>query len=713
MTDYAKLDAGLAMALRTYESEFSSGATSEGITVRIAHTGDLTAIEAAGFELHEAGEGQAFGVVLFKDLPALTALDQVEWISSGRARTKKLNKAVQDMGVRASNAGLTDGLWHAEPATGNNFTSAADASGAGVIVAVLDTGIDYTHPMFMSQLTPSKQTRILRIWDLGLVPTAAAECPDASLLGSAERYGVEYDGNEIDAALNGGPPLRHRDCDGHGTHTAGIAAGGNRFAGGADATRMGVAPQADIIAVKLLDLPDTIHFFTGAPNREVGPDTQFRDAVLYCLRTARSLSRPIVLNMSFGFDGKPGDGLDVEAELIDEMMDPAHAPDALHFPRGAVIVKSSGNEGDASDRAVARIVVPAGGEVTVPLVMRDTRGPDHTSLVNCTRTLFSPGIGVDFWYRRANPFTAVSFAVRLPDRAAFTSAMTVGGNFEETFGIRVGPPRVLVNVPDGPGVHTVIARHGGEPSVNHPSGGTVRRHNFSLNVFPRTSATTSMYLTGSYEVKIAGPPGTELFLMCHGQGWAPSSAVLFQIATTMRDGTAIDSTAIQITSEFSMPDPLGRHALTIAAYDDRNRVTADPSYRAIAAFSSRGPLRDFSNPASPVPVIAAKPDIAAPGVSIDSAQSRDSDPPPPLWSRPSWEAGNRFIKHDGTSMAAPMVAGMVALMLDKRPDLTTAQVRGLLSAAARPAVSPSAAPASTRAYGAGLVNGKAAHDATP
>lgn len=710
MTDYRKLDAGLAMALRAYESESPAPdePASAGISVRVTHTGDLAEIEAEGFDVHEVGDGHAYGVVLFKDLPRLTALDQVEWISSGRPRTPDLDKAVTDIGVRASTAGLADGLWHAVVASGA-FTGGADATGSGVIVAVIDTGIDYTHPMFMRQLTPTKETRILRIWDQGLVPTAAAECPDPSLIGSPQRYGVEYADLAIDAALNGGPALRHRDCIGHGTHVAGIAAGGNLFSAGADASVIGVAPEADIIAVKLLDNPPT-HFFTGPPGVQVGFDAMFHDAVLYCLRTARQLGKPIVINMSFGSPFEAGDALDDDAVWVDQRMDPAAAADPMHFPSGAIIVKSSGNDGDLARRQVAHIVVPAGGQVCVPLELRDTRGPLQTKFVNCATTVFRPPIGFNFWYRRANPFTAVSFALRLPDRAAFTGDMGVGGFLDESYGIRVGPPRVLVNLAAAPTAHRVVANHNGEPSVPHPDGGTVRRHSFELNVFSRHSGGTVSYLTGSYEVRITAPAGTELFLLCRGQGWAAGKSVSFRVATTMRDGSALDP-AIDVTSEFSAVDTLGRHALTVAAYDDKDGNTADAGYRAIASFSSRGPLRDFSDPASPLPVIATKPDIAAPGVKVNSAKSVESAPG--ILHTPGWLGGNRFVDLQGTSMAAPMITGVVALMLDKKTDLTAADARSLLSAAARAAVNPSAAPASTRAYGAGLVDGKTTHDNVP
>ena len=711
MTDFAKLDVALAMALRTYGGEMhpDDEPVSEGISVTIVYNGDLATIEAEGFILHLDRARRASGVVLFKDLGSLSELDQIEWISAGQVRTVDLDKSVTDISVRATTAALGDGLWHAVVATGA-FTGGADATGAGVIVAVIDTGIDYTHPMFMKQIAPTKKTRILRIWDQGLLPAAAADCPGAALLESTERYGVEFDQAEIDAALAGGPALAHKDCIGHGTHVAGIAAGGNKFAVSADASVMGVAPEADIIAVKMLDTPNTINYFTGPAGVNVGFDMRFRDAVLYCLRTAKALGKPVVINMSFGNTSEAGDGLDEEAIWIDERMDPAHAADNLHFPNGAVIVKSSGNDGDAARRRVARIVVPAGGEVTVPIMLEDKRGALQTSFINCANIVFKPSMSFSLWYRRANPFSAVSFALRLPHRAVFTGDMSVGGNMDESYGIRVGPPAQLINIAPGPNAHRLFALHGGEPSVNHPDGGSVRRHSFSVSLQPRTSGGTVTYLEGTYEVRIKAPVDTELFLMCRGQGWAAGKFVTFRVADTMADGSALNA-AIDVTSEFSSVDTLGRNAITVAAYDDKDGNAADAAYRHIAKFSSRGPLRDFSDPPGLLALIATKPDIAAPGVKINSAKSRESDPG--VIHTPDWLDGNRFEDLQGTSMAAPIITGVIALMLDKKPDLTTSQVRTHLAGAVRAPVNPSAAPAGTRAYGAGLVNGRGAHNNVP
>lgn len=97
-------------------------------------------------------------------------------------------------------------------------------------------------------------------------------------------------------------------------------------------------------------------------------------------------------------------------------------------------------------------------------------------------------------------------------------------------------------------------------------------------------------------------------------------------------------------------------AITVAAVDDRGTpATADDT---VAVFSSRGP-------GGATAFAAAKPDVAAPGANITSA-----------------DAGGGTRTVSGTSQATPHVSGIVALMLEARPGLTPGQVKEALQATA-------------------------------
>jgi serine protease AprX len=126
--------------------------------------------------------------------------------------------------------------------------------------------------------------------------------------------------------------------------------------------------------------------------------------------------------------------------------------------------------------------------------------------------------------------------------------------------------------------------------------------------------------------------------------------------------------------------------------------TADRSDDAMAAFSSRGP--------TPIDY-AAKPDVVAPGVGIESL----SDPTSALYATKtafllSGTALTSYLPYlslSGTSMAAPVVSGTVALMLQANPTLTPNQVKAILQYTAQ--VYPSYDPLTE---GAGFLNAKGA-----
>jgi subtilisin family serine protease len=136
--------------------------------------------------------------------------------------------------------------------------------------------------------------------------------------------------------------------------------------------------------------------------------------------------------------------------------------------------------------------------------------------------------------------------------------------------------------------------------------------------------------------------------------------------------------------------------LTVGATDDQG--TALRTDDTLASFSSRGPTHIDG---------FMKPDIVAPGVGIESL----ADPNSTLYAvNPEARlpgtvqtAAMPYLRLTGTSMAAPVVAGTVALMLEANPDLTPNLVKAILqfTAERRPRYEASA-------QGAGFLNPRGA-----
>lgn len=118
--------------------------------------------------------------------------------------------------------------------------------GNGVAVAVIDSGIDYTNKIFRNN---DGSSRISYLWD----QTIASGSPPAKF-----DYGTEYTKTDIDRALKSSKPFEivpSQDTLGHGTFTAGIAAGGENIS----ERFIGAAPDATLIIVKLKPAKQYIH----------------------------------------------------------------------------------------------------------------------------------------------------------------------------------------------------------------------------------------------------------------------------------------------------------------------------------------------------------------------------------------------------------------------------------------------------------------------
>ena len=217
-------------------------------------------------------------------------------------------------------------------------------SGAGVLVAVLDSGIDYKLPEFRH---PDGSTRIRFLWDQTLRPDAQAQLPPVRRPPAGYRMGAEFDSARINQALAASTEqeqfqlLPSVDTSGHGTAVAGIAAGST-------SVYQGVAPEAELLIVKL-GLPDAASF----PRT-----TEIMRAVTYAIQKAIELQMPLVINLSFGNTYGAHDG----SSLIERFLD-----NAAEIGR-TVICVGAGNEGNSAGHLSGSLLQenPAGGGDGVP-----------------------------------------------------------------------------------------------------------------------------------------------------------------------------------------------------------------------------------------------------------------------------------------------------------------------------------------------------------
>lgn len=223
-------------------------------------------------------------------------------------------------------------------------TAAFNLQGEGVIIAIIDTGIDYTNPIFRK---PDGSTKIISIWDQSINTGPSPE--DA-------KFGTIYTGEQINQALIAENPLAivpSVDENGHGTMLAGIAAGNDVVS----EKFYGVAPKSDLIIVKLRQAKQSIRSFFMIPDTAVCfQENHIIWAMQYCEEEARRLNRPLVICLGIGSSQGGHTGrfpISVIANII------ADSPDT-----GFVI--SAGNEGNLG-RHYYGAIDPAIGSNSVEL----------------------------------------------------------------------------------------------------------------------------------------------------------------------------------------------------------------------------------------------------------------------------------------------------------------------------------------------------------
>jgi subtilisin family serine protease len=177
-------------------------------------------------------------------------------------------------------------------------------TGKGVILGIVDQGIDFNHPDFKYA---NGQTRVLRYWDHTLTNPLPPE---------PYGYGTVWN----NTAINNGTCTSLETGSSHGTTVSGIATGNAR----ANQKHKGAAPEADIIVVET-----NFNFQNWT--------LSIADACDYIFKVADSLGKPAVINLSLGSYLGSHDGRDPAGEYIDSLLD---------AKEGRIVVCAAGNSGD-------------------------------------------------------------------------------------------------------------------------------------------------------------------------------------------------------------------------------------------------------------------------------------------------------------------------------------------------------------------------------
>ena len=514
----------------------------------------------------------------------------------------------------------------------NGYTHGLPISydGSGVIVGVIDVGFDYQHRAFRSNDDPSR-TRIVRVYSTTDKTGHTAHYNDiirlpGSVFMDDEIYNLTSD--NVNAT--------------HGTHTASIAAGSivNGYGG--------MAPGADIVlcAVSVLD---------GSMSA-----VEVANCVRYIDSYADSVGQPCVISLSVSTPNGQHDGKDYLSRVVSQTMGP-----------GRLFVISAGN--DAGRYSYAHGEATQSKPFNLMFKCKNSIGGDST--------YYYGGIIADVWIRKQSTNFYYKFHVVdvetgeiLWQTEELSGSVTLDASVLEGYYIRYanGDKDGYIEASasyasDGKKYRLDISLHN-LIATRYTSVGGVRKSRYAIGVtvYPRRDVTTEVDAwscnTGSRFGYLTIPVTTM------------NGEVVPNFYPVPSDSCCIGTYAV------------GDSTISAGAYAARDSYYS--LYQGKTVYDTSvtvGDIASFSSyeVAGAGPTGKALPDICAPGTNVVAAGSRYS----------YFARGSNFtvMQYDGsywgvmsgTSMAAPTVAGAIALWLQANPKLSVADVKGYLAESAK------------------------------
>ncbi len=255
-------------------------------------------------------------------------LDFVSGLFAPRSYRPTLDLSAPDLGATYVWQNVTD--THGKP-----------IDGSGVLVGIIDTGVDLSHPDLKF---PNGTSKVVYLWD----QTASGKPP------AGFTYGVECSSSEIN---NG--KCTERDTFGHGTHVASIVAS----SGNASGKYRGIAPGASLIVVK-----------SGSPICEgeswTFEDNAILDGLQYLVDRARALGQKLVINLSLGGNIGGHDDTSPFELILNDLS-----------AQGVVVIVAAGNEANTNIHATGSL------------------GRNNSSLVGWAPSDQTHSAVVDVWYQ--------------------------------------------------------------------------------------------------------------------------------------------------------------------------------------------------------------------------------------------------------------------------------------------------------------------------
>lgn len=468
-------------------------------------------------------------------------------------------------------------------------------SGQNVVIGMIDAGFDYTHPNFLNN--SGTNTRILKVWE----QNSSGTPPQGYL------YGKQINQSQL--------PQEGTDNyqTSHGTHTAGITSG----AGFRNASQFkGIAPQANLVLVSYT-LPYSAKVSTG--------QSSIVDAINYIFKTAASLGKPAVINMSIGHHVGPHDGF----SLFDQASANLTGP-------GKILVGAMGNTGDINLHILNDFSSATKEIKTFPLTfLDDEQGNGIIDIWGEQNSEFCVKISV----MNGSNETASSETVCTNKNGLYSTQLNgsvgiIGMNIVTTNSEFNGKPRIYLEYANNTGNDIMLTITGTKGKVHAWNCGSTSQG--------------ADFLKKNYSWATPGDP-----YYCPAEiGGSNANAITVGAYSSKRE------------------------------FIDRNnnlqRFSDIKSVGEIAYFSAYGPTVDG----------VTKPDICAPGNAVTSSvNSFDDYYKPDFYTNKILEYCHDYSTYgkyycygpkSGTSMSTPVVTGIIALFLEADPNLTMEQARNII-----------------------------------